>query len=164
MARLAAINGKPVEEIAREHVSKEGENRLWALTREQRLTYLETLPPDNEVVVGKLWSLPGTPELSVEEKFAKRTLGIGPGAVLQFDIQGITVSFTVTSLRRVDWRTFGINFFWVAEPGTLDAAPQSRLAAARIPEERESFVQDRLARTSSGSPFSSSDSSPSPPG
>lgn len=147
MARLSAIDGKPVEEIAREKASGgDSENRLWALTREQRLTYADALPPDNKVVEGKLWSLPGRPELSVEEKFAKKTLGIRAGAVLEFDIQGVPVTFTVSSLRSVDWRTFGINFFWVAEPGTLDAAPQSRLAAARIEEEKEPIVQDRLAR------------------
>jgi putative ABC transport system permease protein len=57
----------------------------------------------------------------------------------------VPVDLYVTSLRRVDWRTFGINFFAVAEPGALDAAPQVRLAAARLPEAREQEIQDRLA-------------------
>jgi putative ABC transport system permease protein len=38
----------------------------------------------------------------------------------------------VTSLRTIDWRTMGMNFFLFAEPGPLDDAPQQRLATARI--------------------------------
>jgi len=60
-------------------------------------------------------------------------------------VQGIPVEFAVTSLRHVDWRTFGINFFLLAEPGTLDDAPQFRIATVRLPRDREQQVQDRLA-------------------
>ncbi len=146
MARLARINGRKVDEIARERAASSPENRQWALTREQRLTYMEVLPSDNKIVSGKLWSLKGIPELSVEERFARETLGIDVGAKLEFDIQGVPLELTVTSLRKVDWRTFGINFFWVAEPGILENAPQTRLAAARLAEGKEDRVQDLLAR------------------
>jgi putative ABC transport system permease protein len=47
-------------------------------------------------------------------------------------VQGVPVELTVTSLRTVDWRTFGINFFLFAETGPLDAAPQTRVAVARV--------------------------------
>jgi putative ABC transport system permease protein len=57
----------------------------------------------------------------------------------------VPVELTVTSLRTVDWRTFGINFFWVVEPGVLDAAPQTRLAVARLPHGTEQRAQDLLA-------------------
>jgi putative ABC transport system permease protein len=60
-------------------------------------------------------------------------------------VQGIPVDLTVTSLRTVDWKSFGINFFLVVEPRVLDAAPQMRVAAARIPAGREQELQDRLA-------------------
>src|SRR6185503_19233653 len=56
----------------------EGERR-WALTREQRLTYLPTLPPDNKLVAGKLWSDPAAHEVSLEEDYA-RELGARLGS------------------------------------------------------------------------------------
>jgi len=116
------------------------------LRREQRLTYLEQLPKDNVILEGALWRDPHLAEVSVEEEFAQG-LGVSLGSVLTLDIQGVSLDLTVTSLRRVDWGTFGINFFLVVEPGVLEEAPQSRVAAARLPEGDEQQVQDALAAT-----------------
>jgi putative ABC transport system permease protein len=149
MARLSAIDGVPVSELTdasygRERVEDVGEDdRRWALTREQRLTYLDELPEDNRVVAGALWSEPGVAEVSVEEEFAG-DLGVGVGSTLAFDLQGVPVELAVTSLRSVDWSTFGINFFLVVEPGVLEAAPQHRIAAVRLPPEAELRMQDRV--------------------
>ncbi len=140
-ARLAAIDGVATAELAQ---GERGEHH-WALTREQRLTYLEQLPPDNEVVAGALWSDPTRAEVSVEVEFAEDDLGVSLGDVLTFDVQGVPIDLAVTSLRRVDWRTFDINFFLVVEPGVLDDAPQIRLATARLPEGGDERARDALA-------------------
>jgi len=142
MARLASIDGRSVDELAEED-RRENRRGRWALTREQRLTWLERLPDDNEIVAGSLWSDATKPELSVEEEFAAR-LGLHLGSVVAFDVQGVPVKLTVTSLRRVRWETFGINFFWIVEPGVLDDAPQMRIAAVRLPEGGESRLRDDL--------------------
>ena len=118
--------------------------RKWVLTREQNLTYLDGLPKDNVVVEGKLWSDPAHPEISIERDFAK-DLGVHVGSRVVYDVQGVPFELTVTSLRRVDWKSFGINFFLVVEPGVLDEAPQMRVAAARLPAGGEQALQDRLA-------------------
>jgi len=166
MARLAARDGVPVRDTvaARNRAAsgadgdqdrsdgrdgegegrRRGGDRRWALTREQRLTYLEKLPPDNKIVAGSLWSDPNAAEVSVEEDFA-HDLGIGLGSTLTFDVQGVPIDLEVTSLRTVDWSTFGINFFLVVEPGVLDKAPQFRIAAARLPPDDEVAFQDRIA-------------------
>ena len=143
MARLAAIDGRAVGELVAERGEAKGEAR-WALTREQRLTYLDELPADNRIVAGALWDLPDRPEVSVEEEFA-RDLGVGVGSRITFDVQGVPLELWVSSLRAVDWRSFGINFFLVVEPGVLDGAPQQRVAAALLPPGREQGLQDRLA-------------------
>ncbi len=148
MARLAALDGRPVRELAEEaeRGGEEGRKR-WALTREQRLTWLEKLPEDNELVEGALWSDPDRFEVSVEEEFA-RDLKLGVGSTIRFDIQGVPVELLVTSLRRVRWESFGINFFLVAEPGSLDRAPQMRIAAVRLPPGGENRLRDALAASS----------------
>ncbi len=140
-ARLASLGGRPVDELAGETGER---RRNWALTREQRLTWLDELPPDNRVVAGALWSDPGRDEVSVERDFAEE-LGVGLGDELTFDVQGVPVTLWITSLRSVDWRTFGINFFLVAEPAALAEAPHVRLATFRAPEGDEQRIQDRLA-------------------
>ena len=140
-ARMTAIDGTSVEELA----AAEGySDRRWALTREQRLTYGEELPEDNRVVAGELWTDPESDEISIEEEFAAE-IGAGLGSRLDFDVQGVPIALTVTSLRAVDWRTFGINFFFIVEPGVLDEAPHYRLATAQLPADREAAIQDRLA-------------------
>ena len=143
MARLTAIDGVTSEELLQQQSGQRG-GRRWALTREQRLTYMEELPADNEVVEGSLWSDPDRAEVSVEGEYA-RDIGVGIGSTLRFDIQGVPVDLVVTSLRTVNWQTFGINFFLVVEPGVLDQAPQQRLAAARLPRGAEQRFQDALA-------------------
>lgn len=145
MARLAALDGVPVDQLAQRAGRAEERERRWALTREQRLTYLPELPPDNRLVAGALWSDPQAAEVSLEEEYA-RELGAAIGTRLTFDVQGVPVEVLVTSLRAVDWRTFRINFFVVVEPGVLEEAPQTRLAAARLPLGREARVQGLLAR------------------
>lgn len=144
MARVSGIDGVGVERMTEGDIEnwEEGERR-WALTREQRLTYLEELPEDNEIVAGSLWQRPGVDEVSVEEEFA-RDLGVDVGSTLTFDVQGVPLELTVTSLRRVDWSTFGINFFLVVEPGVLDRAPQFRVAAVDLPAGTEAALQDRV--------------------
>jgi putative ABC transport system permease protein len=139
-ARLAAIDGRSVQELADEGRDGGRRRSRWVLTREQRLTWLRDLPADNEILAGALWSDPDLLELSVEQDFAE-DLGAGLGTRLTFDVQGVPVELTVTSLRRVDWRSFAINFFLVAEPGALDEAPRMRLVAARIPPQAEERVQ-----------------------
>jgi putative ABC transport system permease protein len=144
MARITAIDGKGVEEIASDLAKGPRSGRRWALTREQRLTYMDRLPEDNVVVLGKLWQDPNAAEVSLEEGFA-RDLDVSVGSVLRFDIQGVPIDLKVTSLRRVDWKTFGINFFFIVEPGVLENAPQQRLAVAHLPTGGEQRVQDLLA-------------------
>lgn len=165
MARIAAIDGRPVEELTRERAPAvprperpekeeraereereggDGGGRRWALTREQRLTYMHTLPDDNQVVSGVLWGDPQRAEVSVEQEFAD-DLGLRLGSTVRFDVQGVPLELTVTSLRTVNWRTFGINFFLVVEPGVLEDAPQMRLAAFQLPRGTEQRVQDLLA-------------------
>lgn len=154
MARVAAIDGRTVEQLAaqaelrRNQEREDGEERegarRWALTREQRLTYLKELPADNRIVEGRLWSDPSRAEVSVEKEFAD-DLGLKLGSSIRFDVQGVPLELTVTSLRTVDWQTFGINFFLVVEPGVLEKAPQLRLAATRLPRGSEQKVQDALA-------------------
>ncbi len=144
MARLSSIDGRSVEELAKDR-KREGRAH-WALGREQRLTWLRELPPDNQIVAGKLWSDPKVAELSVEEEFA-RDLGLHLGSHVTFDVQGVPVKLVVTSLRKVRWESFGINFFWVVEPGVLDDAPQMRIASVRLPPGGEDRLRDALAAT-----------------
>ncbi len=147
-AWLRSVDGVPVEEIAKKQVARAGgEGRgepEWALTREQRLTYRAALPAGNRLLEGQLFAVPGVPEASVEKEFAAR-MGATLGSKLVFDVQGVPLELSVTSLREVEWRTFNINFFIIVEPGVLEDAPQFRVGNVALPKGSEQRVQDALA-------------------
>ncbi|MEJ2580361.1 MAG: FtsX-like permease family protein [Acidobacteriota bacterium] len=143
MARIQAINGVPVSELV-DTADEGSRDRRWVLTREQRLTSMETLPEDNVILDGALWSMPGRPEVSVERDYAE-DLGVGVGDTVVLNVQGVPLELVVSSLRSVDWGRFSINFFLVVEPGVLDRAPGFRIASARLPAEVEASTQDQLA-------------------
>jgi putative ABC transport system permease protein len=142
MARIRALDGVESDELLDR--PRERRPSRWALRRQQRLTYYETLPPGNEVVEGALWSDPAVDEVSVEQEFANN-LGVSIGSTITVDVQGTTVDLTVTSIRTVNWRTLSTNFFLVVEPGVLDELPQRRIATARLPAGGDQQVQDALA-------------------
>lgn len=146
-ARIARLGGEDVETLVEE---SEDRGRRWALTREQRVTYLDELAPDNRILErassDELWGDPERWELSVEQGYAE-DLDLEVGSELTLDVQGLPIDFVVTSLRSVDWGTFDLNFFFVAEPAALEEAPQYRVATVRLPAEAEQILQDRLAAT-----------------
>jgi putative ABC transport system permease protein len=145
MGRIQTIDDTSVAELLqRKREGRGRERRRWPLTREQRLTWLDELPPSNTLVEGTLWSDPERAEVSLERGFAE-DLGATVGTRIEFDIQGVPLELVVTSLREVRWRSFDINFFVVVEPGVLDAAPQSRLLGVRLAVQDELQMQDRLS-------------------
>jgi putative ABC transport system permease protein len=143
IARMQSINGVPVADLVPDRGEESGDRR-WVLTREQRLTSMETLPADNIIIDGALWSDPSRAEVSVEQDFA-RDMGVTAGDTVIFNVQGVPLELLVSSIRTVEWERFSINFFLVVEPGVLDNAPRYRIATARLAPSAELPVQDRLA-------------------
>lgn len=99
-----------------------------------RLTYRSDLYPSEKIVGGSFYSgifdkaKAELPELSVEEGFANRH-DIQLNDVLRFDIQGVSVEGKVTSFRRIEWMSFQPNFFLQFQPGVLEDAPKTFVAA-----------------------------------
>src|SRR5438105_15027449 len=123
--RLVAINDKPLDTT---RLAEEGARRLGE--REFNLSWADTPPRGNRVVAGQWWK-PGESEgVSLEEGIAQ-TLGIKLGDTLTYDIVGTRVSAKVTSLRKVDWDSFRVNFFALFPPGVLEAMPTTYIAAVR---------------------------------
>lgn len=99
-----------------------------------RLTYRSDLYPSEKIVRGSFYSgsfnksKTELPELSIEEGFAKQH-EVQLDDVLLFDIQGVSVEGKVTSFRRIEWMSFQPNFFLQFQPGVLEDAPKTFVAA-----------------------------------
>jgi len=143
MARLSAVDGRPVGDLVAERSGEPGAD--WVLTREQRLSWRAELAPSNEIAAGAWWKDDGVAEVSLEERYAEQ-LRAGVGTRVRFDVQGVPVDFVIGSIRKIAWESFAINFFWITEPGALEDAPRVRLASARLGAEHEAAFQDRLAK------------------
>ena len=123
-----------------------GPDNAWALRREYRSTYRDTLVASERLVAGRWWS-GGTAatEVSVERGLAAE-LGVGVGDEIVWDIQGVPLATRIASLREVDWARFEPNFFVVFAPGALESAPQSFVFLTRVarPADRGA-LQRRIA-------------------
>jgi putative ABC transport system permease protein len=130
--RLVAINGRPVSS---DNYPDPRAQRL--VEREFNLSWAAELQPDNRIVNGSWWRADdrGSAQLSVEEGISQ-TLGIHLGDSLTYDVGGSRFTAKVTSLRKVEWDTFRVNFFVIAPPGLLDGFPVSYITAFHLPPEK----------------------------
>ncbi|MEZ4412949.1 MAG: FtsX-like permease family protein [Gemmatimonadales bacterium] len=134
--RIQSINGKAVQDYSRDTTEVEGRPAGWALRREYRSTYRDSVVGSERVVLGKWWG-PGTDSagapvsISVEVGLAEE-LGVSIGDQITWDVQGVPIPSRVTSLREVDWARFETNFFVVFRPGALEAAPQTLVTLVRV--------------------------------
>ena len=140
VGRLVSIDGVAVETLA----AARDEGERWQFTREQRISYTPELPKETTYVNGGPFSEAVAGELSIEERYAEG-LGVKLGSRVHFDVQGVPITLTVTSVRKVSWESFNMNFFLLVDSGVLEAAPQSHLLTTQLSAEREPDVQDQLA-------------------
>ncbi len=148
--RVASVNGEPVRRRStepRDGSAGSGTSpgaepddqrgpRNWAVRREYRSTYRDTLTSSEELVAGEWWDSERETqgrepfEVSLETEIAEQ-LGVDVGDRIDWDVQGVIVPSVVTSLRAVDWARLEPNFFAVFEPAALLEAPQMGVLLAR---------------------------------
>jgi len=126
--RIESVRGVPIREA-------KGVPR-WVARREFRSSYRAEMNETETLVAGE-WhaALPasgGPVPLSLEADIAK-DLRVKVGDELVLDVQGVPVNARVTSLRKVDWSRFNLNFFMVFPPGVLEGAPGFQVVTTRTP-------------------------------
>jgi len=130
--RITRLNGVPVEEAA---VAADAQ---WALRSDRGLTYAAKLPPGSRLVAGTWWppDYRGPPLVSFDAALAQG-MGLKVGDSLSVNLLGRQITAVIANLRSIDWERLGINFAMVFAPGTLEHAPQTRLAAVYLPQNEE---------------------------
>ena len=146
--RIVRLNGVTVE---RATVAPEAQ---WALRSERGLTYSSTAPTGSRLVEGEWWpsDYRGPPLVSFEAELA-RGMGLKVGDALTVNVLGRDVTAKIGSLRSLDWASLGINFAMVFSPGSFSGTPETEIAVARVPPEREAALEkavtDRFPNISS---------------
>lgn len=140
--RLVKINGRNIlpEDYADDlHAERH-------IRREFNLTWSDELAHDNEVIQGAWWEDHSSePEMSIEAGIAK-TIRVKFGDILTYNIAGAELSAKITSVRKVDWDTFRVNFFAVMPPGLLENYPRSYITSFHVPPGEIAMIHD-LVRT-----------------
>jgi putative ABC transport system permease protein len=152
-ARITHLNGRTVAQIMAD-TTRGRRVQPWALRREYRHTYRDTMVSTETLLSGKWFgSAPAARqspvEISMEEDLAE-SLHLELGDRITWDVQGIPIETRVTSTRRVDWARFATNFFVVFPTGVLEQAPQQFVALMRVndPEKRARLQNDLVRRHS----------------
>jgi len=139
--RLVAVNGMTV---SAETYTDDRARRL--AEREFNLSWAERMRADNRLVAGRWWTTAGPrDQLSMEEEIA-RTLGLELGDRLTFDIAGTPVSVRITSLRKVEWDSFNVNFFAIVPPGLLEGQPVSYVTSFYLPPGDQTVLSGLVQR------------------
>jgi len=109
--------------------------RHWALRREYRSTYRDSVVPTETLLSGEWFGAKalaeGLYEVSLERDIATE-LRASLGDTLTWDVQGVQVRTVLTSTREVDWGRFEPNFFAVFQTAALREAPQQFVTIAAV--------------------------------
>ncbi len=142
--RLLEIKGKSIEEIQKDTVKIPD----WALTREYRVTYRDSLHVSEKLIKGQLQRIEPSVSDSIFVTISEgmhETLNVEVGDSLVFDIQGVPLKAHIAGIRQVDWPKDPPNFIFVFPTGVLENAPQIWVAATRIEEDVQAATfQQRL--------------------
>ncbi|HSE57841.1 MAG TPA: FtsX-like permease family protein [Nitrospiraceae bacterium] len=150
-SRLASVNGQPVkaeEDAGASPADRDERRKNWYLTREYVLSFAEALPKGNELIKGTWWPaglVPEKPLISIEEEAAKY-LELDVGSTVELEIQGAVVAAEVSSIRKVEWGNFTTNFYMILSPGSIEGAPFTYVATARVRPDQEVPLQQAMVR------------------
>ena len=127
--RFVRLNETPSENI------KASQEAAWVLEGDRGITYAGELPEGSVLTEGDWWvaDYKGAPLVSVEAD-AARGLGIKIGDAITVNVLGRNLIARVANLRKVNWRSLGINFVFVFSPNTFAGAPHTHLATAAFPK------------------------------
>lgn len=128
VGKLTAINGTPIDQIT----FTDPRAKDWA-DRQLRLSWSDALPPSNEVVAGQ-WAgaRPAQAEVSLDTSW-RDMFALKLGDSMTFQVGEAQIEATLSSVRKVDWTSFRVNFFLLLDPAHAGDLPHSWLASFHLP-------------------------------
>jgi len=145
--RLEQINGKDVRELQKDSTAG---IPGWALRREYRSSYRDSLNDNETIIAGKFQNSVGQPHdtiyVSLEKDIAEE-LKVKVGDELVFDVQGVPITTRIGSVREVNWQRMMPSFYVLFPAGVLEAAPQFHVIVTRAPSSAQSAaLQQAMVR------------------
>lgn len=133
--RLSEVKGRSVEAIQNDTTDK---IRNWALMREYRVTYRDSLTHSEELTEGNMHKRIADRDsvwVTISEGM-QEDLDVKIGDSLVFDVQGVPLKVRLIGIRKVDWSKDPPNFIFVFPTGVLEKAPQIFVTTTRIDDQQ----------------------------
>ena len=135
--RIEKIGSKSRLELKKDSTQKIPEN---ILNREFRVTYRDSLTDSEEITegtfIGNTKQSNDVP-ISLESRTAEQ-MHVGIGDKITFNVQGVSLQTTITSIRKVQWNKMQTNFTILFPKGVLEKAPQTYAYVSRAETMRAS--------------------------
>ena len=108
----------------------------WAVNREARVSYRDTISDDEKLVSGKLRKYNNEGDsifVSLGTTFAD-AMDAEIGDEIVFNVQGTRIVTYVGSLREIEFRNLSTRFFIIFPTGVLEKAPQFQVLVTKTPD------------------------------
>lgn len=142
--RLQEVKGKSIDSVQRDTTDRIPN---WALTREYRVTYRDSLHHSEELIKGKIhYKKDGRDSVWVTiSEGMEENLEVTVGDSLIFDMQGVPIKAYISGVRKVNWPKDPPNFIFVFPSGVIENAPQIFVTSTRIDDKaRANHFQQQL--------------------
>jgi len=133
--RLEGWQGKTKSEWLRDTTRKASR---WAINREARVSYRDTLNFDEELIRGDFVGqvAPGdSVMISLDEGYAE-SLNVDIGDEIVWNVQGTLLKTYVSSIRKIEFRSMRTRFFILFPRGVLENAPQFTVLITKSPDNK----------------------------
>ena len=137
--RIIRVNGVPAEQV------KPSDKARWALEGDRGITFAAKIPDGSRIVSGDWWpeDYAGPPLVSMESEVAQG-LGLKVGDTVSVNVLGRGLTAKIANLRKVNWRSFGMNFILVFSPHSFAGAPFTQLMTLYLPQKPDSSHEAAL--------------------
>jgi putative ABC transport system permease protein len=108
----------------------------WAINREARVSYRDTLTDDEKLIKGQLIphkNIGDSIFVSLASTFSN-AMKVDIGDEIVFNVQGVRMTTYVGSIREIDFRNFSTRFLILFPSGVLESAPQFHVLVTRTPD------------------------------
>ena len=121
--RIIRLNDQPADSVQAE------DNAAWVLQGDRGITFSAQIPNGSTLTAGEWWpeAYNGPSLVSMEAEIANG-LHLKQGDTITVNVLGRAIKARIANLRKVDWRSLGINFVMVFSPNTFAGAPTTFLA------------------------------------
>ncbi len=129
---ITRINGERATDVAGDH---------WVIQGDRGVTYLDSAPPEEEIVAGTWWpdDYSGPPLVAFAAGEALE-IGLSVGDEITVNILGRDITATIAALREVEFENAGIGFILTMSKNALAGAPHTHIATVYAEEEAEAAI------------------------